>query len=158
MHSQIERRHPAHKSRCWVAVASADHVAICCAQGFMQVVHGKRAPLARLRAGDHVAYYSPLRVFGGKEVCQSFTAIGTVRDERVYQGDMGDDFKPFRGDVHWLAASDAPIRPLLDALSFTQGRANWGYVLRFGWFEVTAADMALIAQAMRVAVGQGEHA
>lgn len=133
----------------WVAVASAEHVAIGRAQGFMQVGHGKGAPLRRLHAGDRVAYYSPVRIFGTKEAAQAFTAIGTVRDERVYQGVMADGFEPFRRDVDWLDAIEAPIRPLLGALSFTQGKSNWGYAFRFGLFKVTADDMVMIARAMR---------
>ncbi|TXI95939.1 MAG: EVE domain-containing protein, partial [Burkholderiaceae bacterium] len=57
----------------WIAVASAEHVAIGRAQGFMQVCHGKAAPLRRLSAGDTVIYYSPVERFGGKTLCQSFT-------------------------------------------------------------------------------------
>ena len=49
----------------------------------------------------------------------------------------------------WRDAHEAPIRPLLDALSFTQGKANWGYALRFGLLEVSADDMACIGNAMR---------
>ena len=135
-------------SASWLAVASAEHVAIGRRDGFMQVGHGKGAPLKRLHAGDRIAYYSPVRVFGGKEACQAFTAIGTVRDERVYQGNMGGGLLPFRKDVDWLAAQEAPIRPLLEALSFTAGKSNWGYAFRFGLLKVTAADMDLIAQAM----------
>ena len=132
----------------WVAVASAEHVAIGRAGGFMQVGHGKGAPLKRLHAGDRIAYYSPVRVFGGKDACQAFTAIGTVRDERVYQGVMADGFEPFRRDVDWLDANEAPIRPLLERLSFTQGKSNWGYAFRVGLLKVDADDMALIANAM----------
>ena len=90
-----------------------------------------------------------MRVFGSKQACQAFTAIGVVRDERVYQADMGNGFEPFRRDVDWVAAHEAPIRPLLDALSFTQGKANWGSALRFGLLKVTADDMAAIERAMR---------
>jgi hypothetical protein len=133
----------------WVAVASAEHVAIGRVQGFMQVGHGKGAPLKRLHAGDRIAYYSPVRVLGGKEACQAFTAIGVVRDERVYQGDMGGGFLPFRKDVDWLDAHEASIRPLLESLSFTSGKSNWGYAFRFGLLKVTEADMDLIAQAMQ---------
>ncbi|MEP6873234.1 MAG: EVE domain-containing protein [Burkholderiales bacterium] len=132
----------------WIAVASAEHVAIGRAQGFMQVGHGKGAPLKRLHTGDRIAYYSPVRVIGTKDACQAFTAIGTVRDERVYQGVMAGGFEPFRKDVDWLDAAEAPIRPLLDALSFTVGKSNWGYAFRFGLLKVTADDMALIAKAM----------
>jgi hypothetical protein len=133
----------------WVAVASAEHVAIGRAGGFMQVGHGKGAPLKRLHGGDRIAYYSPVRRLGGKEACQAFTAIGTVRDERIYQGRMADGFEPFRRDVDWCDAHEAPIRVLLDALSFTQGKSNWGVAFRFGLLKVTADDMALIARAMQ---------
>jgi hypothetical protein len=137
----------------WVAVASAEHVAIGREHGFMQVCHGKGGPLRRLHAGDFVAYYSPVRVFGSKVPCQAFTAVGTVRDARVYQADMGGGFVPFRRDVDWLAAHDgpaeAPIRPLLEGLSFTQGKSSWGYAFRFGLLKVTEADMGLIMRAMQ---------
>ena len=136
----------------WVAVASAEHVAVGRAQGFMQVGHGKGAPLKRLHAGDSVAYYSPVRVFGTKDVCQAFTAVGVVRDERVYQGDMGNGFHPFRKDVDWLPSHDAPIRALLEALSFTRGKTNWGYAFRFGLLKVTDADMDVIIHAMNAKV------
>jgi len=136
----------------WVAVASAEHVAIGRAQGFMQVGHGKGAPLKRLHAGDRIAYYSPVRVLGGKAACQAFTAVGVVRDERVYQGDMGGGFLPFRKDVDWFDAQEAAIRPLLESLSFTSGKSNWGYAFRFGLLKVTEADMDLIVRAMRAKV------
>ena len=37
--------------RHWIAVASAEHVRLGRTQGFMQVCHGKAAPLRRMRAG-----------------------------------------------------------------------------------------------------------
>lgn len=46
----------------WIAVASAEHARRGCAvpaQGYMQVCHGKRAPLQRVQPGDRVAYYAP---------------------------------------------------------------------------------------------------
>ena len=69
----------------WIAVASAEHVAIGRRGGFMQVGHGK----------------------------------------------------------------GAPTRPLLETLSFIQGKRNWGYAFRFGLLKVSSDDMAVIMQAMR---------
>lgn len=122
--------------RCWVAVASAEHVAICRAGGFMQVGHGKGAPLKRLHAGDRVAYHSSVRVFGEKTICQAFTAVGAVRDDLVYQGEVkmvnpaagevGDDFKPFRKDVNWFKSQEASIRPLDGAGCAHRGRSRRG--------------------------------
>jgi len=132
----------------WVVVASAEHVALGRAQGFMQAGHGKEAPLRRLRRGDRVVYYSPVRVFGARDAYQSFTAIGTLRDERVYQAEMAEGFKPFRRNVDWLPGQSAPIRPLLGELSFTRGAPNWGQAFRYGLFRIDEADFACIAQAM----------
>ncbi|ESZ24468.1 MULTISPECIES: EVE domain-containing protein [unclassified Mesorhizobium] len=135
-------------SAYWIAVASAEHVRRGRAAGFMQVNHGKAAPLRRVKPGDGIVYYSPTTVLGEKDGLQAFTAIGTVREGGPYQGDMGAGFTPFRRDVAWAKAEEAPIKPLLDKLEFTVGKSNWGYQLRFGLFSVSAADFALIAEAM----------
>lgn len=134
-------------AKYWIAVASAEH-ARRGREGFMQVNHGKKAPLQRLRAGDGVAYYSPAETIGGKDRLQSFTTIGRVRDEALYQGVMGGDFVPWRRNVDYVEAGEAPIAPLLDQLDFTRGNRNWGYQLRFGLFEITEHDFRVIAEAM----------
>ena len=136
--------------RYWVAVASADHARRGKKLGIMQVGHGKGGPLRRLRPGDGVAYYSPTVTLGGKDRLQAFTLIGTVKDDRVYQADMGEGFRPFRRDVHYFEAKDAPILPLIDKLDFTRGKRNWGYSFRFGLVEIGKADFDTIAAAMGV--------
>ena len=128
----------------WIAVASAAHVRIGRAQGFMQVCHGKGGPLRRMSPGDYVAYYSPTETFGGKDRLQAFTAIGVVKPGAPYQADMGGGFRPFRRDVAWGDAAEVPIRPLLESLAFTRDNPNWGYKLRLGLFEIEAEDMELI--------------
>jgi len=134
----------------WLAVASRDHVARGRAAGFMQVSHGKVAPLRRLQPGDRVVYYSPTTVFGSSERLQAFTALGLVAAGEPYQVTMAEDFHPFRRDVRWLDARQAPIQPLLDRLDFSAGRSNWGYALRFGLLAISEHDMRLIASAMDV--------
>jgi len=136
--------------RHWIAVASAEHVALGRAQGFMQVCHGRAAPLRRLHAGDWVSYYSPSTRFGGKDRLQAFTALGRVLPGAPYAHDMGGGFVPFRRDVAWLPAGEAAIQPLLDQLDFTAGRRMWGYQFRFGLFAISAHDMTLIGQAMGI--------
>jgi EVE domain len=133
----------------WIAVACAEHARRGRELGIMQVCHGKGAPLRRVRAGDGVIYYSPTVTFGGKEKLQAFTLIGTVKDDRTYQADMGD-FRPFRRDVEYRAANDAPIVPLLDRLELTLGKRNWGYVFRFGLVQISQVDFETIAAAMEV--------
>jgi hypothetical protein len=140
-------------SRAWIAVASADHVRTGCAGGFMQVCHGKAAPLKRVLPGDRVIYYSPKRTFAGNDRLQAFTAIGVVREGKApYQADMGNGFLPWRRDVGWLPVEETPIQPLLRRLSFANNSANWGYKLRFGLFAISDEDADIIAQAMLTSV------
>jgi hypothetical protein len=106
--------------RAWVGVVSKEHVGRGVLGGFAQVCHGKEAALKRMRAGDGFVYYSPGVSFtnrkedkksktGGGESnnntssnkLQAFTAIGRVKDERVYQHKMDDDFIPFRRDIDY---------------------------------------------------------
>jgi hypothetical protein len=111
-------------SRCWIAVACEEHAARGRADGFMQVSHGKETPLRRLRAGDRLVYYSPTISLRGKDRLQAFTSIGIVKDERIYQFDMGGGFLPFRRDVTYLPANQALIVPLLETLELTRDRRN----------------------------------
>ncbi|MFE0018112.1 EVE domain-containing protein [Mesorhizobium sp. NPDC059054] len=137
-------------TRYWLAVASAAHVRRGRAEGFMQVNHGKAAPLRRIKPGDGVVYYSPSTVLGEKDGLRSFTAIGRLRDGEPYQGVMADGFQPFRRDVAWEWSHETPIMPLLDRLELTAGKSNWGYQLRFGLVELSEHDFQLIAGTMGV--------
>ncbi len=137
-------------TRAWIAVASAAHVRIGRAAGFMQVCHGKCGPLKRITPGDTVIYYSPTVTFGSKDRLQAFTAFGTVRDRAPYQAEMGSGFVPWRRDVDWMEALETAIHPLLGILSFTRGGRNWGYQLRFGLFDIPMEDAEMIGQAMGV--------
>jgi hypothetical protein len=134
----------------WIGVAAANHVARGRAGGFMQVNHGKRAPLARIRPGDTIIYYAPTTEYGGGEKLQSFVAAGTVRPGELYTGVMGEGFTPWRRDVDWFEAEPAPILPLLDKLEMTRGKANWGYGFRFGLVRISDHDRDEILKAMGV--------
>ena len=114
----------------------------------MQVCHGKPGPLARIRPGDDIIYYSPSTEMGGGERVQSFTAAGRVADKDSYRFDMGSGFVPTRRDVAWFGTKVAPIQPLLERLEFTRGKRNWGYVFRFGVVKISDADRDVILEAM----------
>ncbi|KAB2689163.1 EVE domain-containing protein [Brucella pseudogrignonensis] len=134
--------------RHWIATVSVEHAMIGQRLGFIQVCHGKAAPLRRLCCGDRVFSYSPKRSLGGNESLQAFARIGHLRDHRAYKVEMAPGFHPWRRDGNWLTARQAPIRPLLDALSFTRSKSNWGYKFSYGLFEISDADADLIAMAM----------
>ena len=135
-------------ARAWIAIACAEHVRIGRRAGFMQVCHGKAAPLRRISAGDRVVYYSPTVAFGSKDRLQHFTAIGVIGDGEPYRVEQETGFAPWRRDVDWQPGEETPIRPLLGRLAFTQAGVNWGYQLRFGLFGIEEQDADMIAQAM----------
>ena len=120
--------------------------------GFAQLNHGKKAPLARMKAGDWIVYYSPRLSLETREPYRQFTAIGRVTTGEIYQFDMGNGFMPYRLDVDFSSCRDVPILPFLDKLSFTKDKKNWGRQFRFGHFEISASDFTLIAKEMGVRI------
>jgi hypothetical protein len=116
--------------------------------GFCQANHGKRAPLARMAAGDGVLFYSPKVRYGFAEPLQQFTAIGQVKDESVYQTEVSPDFKPFRRNMHFFPCRYVPIRPLIEKLSFIKDKSSWGFLFRQGFFGIPGDDYLLISNLM----------
>jgi len=140
----------ADRSTFWIGVVSREHVHIGVKGGFIQLNHGKSAPLQRLKGGDRVAIYSPRTSYPDGEVLQAFTAIGRVTSGEVYQVEMSPDFIPYRIDVQFEKCSEAPIKPLIESLSFIRNKAQWGGAFRFGYLKIPAEDFAIIARAMGV--------
>jgi hypothetical protein len=140
------------KPSYWIGVVSEAHVQRGVAGGFAQLCHGKAAPLRKMKQGDWFVYYSPRTEIKGGEPLQSFTAIGRVRDDEVYEYAMSDTFVPFRRNIDYMECQQASIRGLLDQLSFTRDNRNWGYLFRRGQFQITADDFHRIAEAMGVEI------
>ena len=134
----------------WIGVASRDHVLKGVKGSFCQLSHGKASPVERLKPGDRIVYYSPRETMDAGAPVQAFTAIGEVLEGEAYRADMGGGFKPVRRDVRFFAAHDAPIKPLLEKLSFTRGRTSWGFAFRRGAFRIEQDDYRAIAKAMGV--------
>ncbi len=135
-------------SRNWIAVASAEHVRRGRTEGFMQVCHGKAAPLRRIHPGDGVVYYSPTEQYGGQDKLRAFTAIGIVKDVDPYPFERGGGFCPHRRDGAWAPSLEVPFTPVLGVLELSSGGPNWGYQLRFGLFEISGHDLRIIAATM----------
>ncbi|QKE40003.1 MAG: EVE domain-containing protein [Ferrovum myxofaciens] len=134
--------------RYWIGVASKEHVSAGVAGGFSQLCHGKALPLKRMAVGDWLIYYSPREQFDGTVPCQKFTAIGKVVGDKVYPFEMFPGFVPYRRDIHFMEATDTPVRPLLEQLSFIKDKSRWGYAFRFGHLEIPKADFELIVTGM----------
>jgi hypothetical protein len=136
--------------QAWIGVVSREHVRRGVAGGFIQLNHGQKAPVGRMRAGDRIAMYSPRVAYPDGTPLQCFTAIGVVLSGTAYQVEMALDFRPWRIDVAFAPCREVPIRPLIDRLSFIRSKTQWGAAFRFGYLKVPAEDFALIASAMRV--------
>jgi hypothetical protein len=134
----------------WIGVVSREHVRRGVDGGFIQLNHGKKAPVQRLRSGDGLVMYSPRTTYPDGEPLQAFTAIGIVATGEVYQVRMSEDFKPYRVDVKFIKANEAPIKRLIPALSFIRNKAHWGAAFRFGYLKVPVEDFRCIAKAMGV--------
>ena len=135
-------------TRYWVGVASREHVRLGVEGGFSQLCHGKAQPLKRMAVGDWLIYYSPKERFEETTPCQKFTAIGKVVGESIYPFEMFKGFVPFRRDIDFLEAADAPIRLLLEQLSFIKDKSRWGYAFRFGHLEIPKTDFEIISTKM----------
>jgi len=136
-------------SNYWIGVVSRSHVQIGVRGGFIQLNHGKRAALQRLKANDFLAMYSPRCEHPDGEPLQAFTALGAVVSGEVYQAEMSPDFKPYRVDVTFQSCIEAPIRPLISRLSFIKDKAHWGAAFRYGYLKIPEADFRRIAEAMQ---------
>ncbi|HEY3559853.1 MAG TPA: hypothetical protein VGL05_20430 [Kribbella sp.] len=128
--------------RAWLGVISADHTQRAVHGGFIQLNHGKRYGVARLRQGDGFAIYSPTERYGEKSPLRAFTALGVVADEAPYQAEpmsMGarGTVEPWRRRIEFLPVHRAPLRDV--ELKLTQA-PNWGYQLRRGLVPLDPGD------------------
>jgi hypothetical protein len=131
----------------WLGVVSADHVARGVHLGIAQVHHGKRAGLARMRAGDWIVYYSPRESMRAGATLKAFTAIGCLPDDDLWQADEGD-FKPWRRRVDYRTeARIVPIDDLRGSLDLTAA-PGWGQHLRRGLIQLTDHELSLVRRAM----------
>ena len=134
--------------KSWINVVSRDHVQAGIQGGFTQAGHGKASGLKRLNPGDWLVFYSPKTSLKGGERLQALTAIGSVADDELYQVKMARGFVPWRRNVTFVDCIETPIGPLIDSLSFIEDKKRWGYVFRFGLFEIPLGDFELIKRAM----------
>jgi hypothetical protein len=135
------------EARYWIGVVAADDVAAAVAGGYAQLNHGKAGALERMRGGDALAFCSPRTADRDGAAVQAFTALGRIRPNEVYQADAAGGPRPFRVAVDYLPATPAPIRPLLDDLSFIRNKARWGVAFRYGVVRVPETDFLRIAAA-----------
>ena len=136
----------------WVGIASRERVTAAVEGGFCQLNNGRKTPVRRLKPGDYIIYYAPRERMRAGDVVQAFVAFGKILPGEPFRTDASKRFRPFRRYVEYSTGTDAPIRPLLQKLSFTRDRVSWGQALRLGTFRIEPDDLKIIANAMRIGV------
>src|ERR1700733_8384619 len=137
-------------ARFWVGVASREHVLAAVCGAFCQLNHGKETPVRRLQIGDSIVFYSPRERMDIGESLQAFTAAGRIVDEVPYQVEQSKNFRPFRRKTEYFKSKGTSSLPLLEELSFTKGRSNWGAALRMGILQMKREDYMKIAISMGI--------
>lgn len=132
----------------WMGVACKEHVENGVKLGICQFCHGKSGPAKRLSPGDYVIYYSSKYTLGGSDPYQKFTAIGLVKDDLAYPVEMENGFRPFRRNIEYFKAQHVDIKPLIAILPFIKNKTSWGYVFRYGFFEIDPESFEIIATRM----------
>jgi hypothetical protein len=140
------------RERAWLGVVSAEHARIAVRQQFIQLNHGKRAGVARLRQGDGFVIYSPTDRFGDNTPLRAFTALGIVADAEPYLAEpmsMGrhGTIRPWRRRVDFVPVHPAPLREV--DLELTR-QPNWGYQLRRGLVSLSVGDFETLQAVMSV--------
>jgi hypothetical protein len=132
----------------WITVATTEHVNRGLAKSYLQIGHGKRAPLARLKANDWVIFYSPKVSLSDKTPVEAFTAIGQVTDDEITQAKVTPEFEPYRRKFDYHTSARTDIKPLVKELKFLPDKQNWQYILRHGLIGISKDDFNLIHQAI----------
>lgn len=131
-------------AKFWVVVTSRDHALDGMKEGIVQINHGKEMPLRQMSPGDYVLFYAGKKIYGQKELSQSFVALAVLTHELIFQIEVSADFKPFRRRAKYQKVEETAIRPLISELDFIRNKQKWGFVFRSGIFEISKHDFDLI--------------
>jgi hypothetical protein len=117
-------------TRTWVLVASRDHARRGQAGGFVMANHGKRAPVARMSAGDRVLIYSPTTTYPKGEPLRAITFAGEVTGEEPEPSAVIEG--GWRRAAELREVEPIPLAEVKDHLPTSR--------IRFGFFELPAED------------------
>lgn len=135
----------------WIGVVSLNHIEIGRKDGFIQLCHGKCAPLKKMNVNDLIFIYSPTVELGSKKKYQCFSAIGKMLDNDVKPFMMTEEFMPFRRNVEFLANhKQLSIHDIKDELDFITDKVRYGAKFRFGHFEISKKNALTLWHAMQL--------
>lgn len=138
------------KHKCWLGVASLEHVNSGVENDICQFGHGKMSAVKNISPGDWIVYYSPKDKMESGEIVQAFTAIGQVEEGEIESADNQGDTHYRRPVNYRVSAKHADVRPLLSKLSFVKNPDRWGLAFRLSKREIEQSDFMAITQAMGI--------
>lgn len=121
--------------RHWVIVASLEHARRGISDGFVMANHGRRAPLARMAAGDAIFIYSPTDTYPRGKPLRAITIVGEVTGEAPEPSEVIEG--GFRRAATLREIEPLPLAGIREHLPVSR--------LRFGFFELDAAAGAALA-------------
>ena len=133
----------------WINTISRDHVLIGRDGRFVQAGHGKKQPLQKMSKGDLVLFYSPRTAQEEGELVQRFTAIAEVADDEIYSVALPENLLPHRRNARYFLCEETEIKPLIPHLAFIRNKASWGFLFKFGLFEIPQADFEYVINQMK---------
>ena len=133
-------------SKNWIAVASAEHVRLGRSNGFMQVSHGKSAPLRRIERPSRILFADrrvprqrQAAILHGNRCRERGRSISSRHGRRILPVPSGCHLANGRGDTDSDASRAAGVH---------ERQQELGYQLRSGLAEISELDMLRIARAM----------
>lgn len=107
-------------TKFWMASVSKEHALRGVEGGFIQVCHGKKSPLKRMKKSDCLVVYSSKIAMEDREKYQKFTAIGKVKDEEVYSFQRSKSFFLSEGMLSFMIVKNALLFPSFLSLISSQ--------------------------------------
>lgn len=137
--------------RYWVSQAAQEHVFIVRDKGYTQANMGSRDGIDKMNIGDWILYYSPTVYFEQEEpICQNFTGIACVSDDRVYpKSNQYPDI--WRRKVEFFHCNPHHPKDFINKVEFLPESENWQDVFLQELFEISRNDFAQIADKIIIA-------
>lgn len=136
--------------KCWLGVASLEHVDSAVEKGICQFSHGKMSAVKNISPGDWIVYYSPKDKMAGGATVQAFTAIGQIEEGEIRSSEREVGIHYRRSVNYCASAKHTEVRPLLSKLSFVKNPDRWGLAFRLSKREISPSDFAIVAEAMGI--------
>lgn len=136
----------------WVTTAALEHVHIVKEKGYTQVNMGPKEPLEKMKQGDWILYYSPTVYYKQPEsLCQKFSGISKLIDEKIYPQDPKDPIL-WRRNAQFYNCIPHHAQQFHTFVDFLKQHDYWVDAFKKSVFEISQSDFLYIAKKIIVPV------